>query len=170
VRALNEVFVGESLSSKVSNCEMEIDGNPAFKIKCSGITISTGTGSTSWSFNINKLTSPCVTSLVKIINDETGSKIPADASVIQRITRKFNDSLIFDPSKLQMAYTIRDPIVFRTGYDGNPRGFADKIRIRSKMFDACVVLDGGLSYKFNDGAIATFEIREDDALKTVELQ
>lgn len=69
-----------------------------------------------------------------------------------------------------MAYTIRDPIAFGTGYDGNPRGFADKIRIKSKMFDACVVLDGGLSYKFNDGAIATFEILDEDALKTVELQ
>ena len=169
VRALNEVFVGESLSSKVTNCELAIDDDPAFKIKCSGITICTGTGSTSWSFNINKLTTPCVTSLVKIINDETGSKIPADPTVIQRITQKFNDSLIFDPSQLKMAYTIRDPIVFRTGYDGNPRGFADRIRIKSKMFDACVVLDGGLSYKFNDGAIATFEMREEDALKTIDL-
>jgi hypothetical protein len=27
-----------------------------------------------------------------------------------RLTRKFNESLVFDPSEVHMAYTIRDPV------------------------------------------------------------
>lgn len=42
-----------------------------------------------------------------------------------------------------------------------------RIQICSRMWDACLVVDGGSSFKFNDGAIATLEIKEEDALKTV---
>ena len=56
IRALNEVFIGESLSSRVSYYELGTNGTTPVKLKSSGVTICTGTGSTSWSFNINKLT------------------------------------------------------------------------------------------------------------------
>lgn len=42
-----------------------------------------------------------------------------------------------------------------------------RIEICSRMWDACLVVDGGSSFKFNDGAVATLEIKEEDALKTV---
>ena len=168
--ALNEVFVGESLSSRVSYCEMQFNRDPSFKIRSSGITICTGTGSTSWSFNINKLTPSCVLSVVKIIEDETGKEIGQDVNFVKRVTDKFNDSLIFSPSEKKMGYTIRDPIVFKTEFNGSPRGFADSIKIKSRMTDASLVLDGGLSYKFNDGSSAIFEILQEDALKTIDMQ
>lgn len=47
VRALNEVFVGECLSSRVSYYEIGVDGGPSEKIRSSGLTVCTGTGSTS---------------------------------------------------------------------------------------------------------------------------
>jgi len=37
------------------------------------------------------------------------------------------------------------------------------------MWDACLVLDGGSSFRFNDGAIATLEIFPEDALRTAQL-
>jgi len=170
IRALNEVFIGESLSSRVSYCEVGLNGDPALKVKSSGMTICTGTGSTSWSFNINKLTPSCVESLMNIINEESGVQLASsDQELVKRVTDRFNDSLVFDPSMKKMAYTVRDPIVFRTGYNGNPRGFAEKISVKSRMFDASIVLDGGLSYKFNDGSQAVFEILEEDALKTIDM-
>ncbi|XP_076339070.1 NAD kinase 2, mitochondrial-like isoform X2 [Tachypleus tridentatus] len=51
---------------KVSYYELSVDGSPKVKIKSSGLTVCTGTGSTSWSFNINKLTPQCVEQLLKI--------------------------------------------------------------------------------------------------------
>lgn len=47
--------------------------------------------------------------------------------------------------------------------------FLDRIDIRSKMWDACLVIDGGVSFKFNDGAEATLELHDEDVLKTVQI-
>ncbi|XP_064476811.1 NAD kinase 2, mitochondrial-like isoform X2 [Ornithodoros turicata] len=169
VRSLNEVFVGETLSSRVSYYELSIDGSPRVKLKSSGLTVCTGTGSTSWSFNINKVTPQCVQRILDIVGVETGTVFPTkDQQLIEKITTKFNNSLIFDPSKCLMAYTIRDPVVFGTDFSSKPRGFAKRIEVKSRMFDACLVIDGGLSFVFNDGATAIFEMHEDDALRTVQ--
>ncbi|KFM59855.1 NAD kinase domain-containing protein 1, partial [Stegodyphus mimosarum] len=170
VRALNEVFIGESLSSRVSYYELALDSAPKEKLKSSGLTICTGTGSTSWSFNINKVTEQCVKHLLKITSQETKLDIPvSDPKLISQITSRFNNSLIFDPTKELMAYTIRDPIVFGMGFKCKPRGFAKRIEVKSRMFDACLVIDGGLSFAFNDGSTAILDINEDDALRTLTL-
>ena len=34
-----------------------------------------------------------------------------DDKFIQKITNKFNDSIVFEPSHMRMSYTIRDPII-----------------------------------------------------------
>ena len=36
------------------------------------------------------------------------------------------------------------------------------------MWEASLVVDGGSSFKFNDGAIATLEMFDEDALRTVQ--
>ncbi|XP_054162681.1 NAD kinase 2, mitochondrial-like [Oppia nitens] len=171
-KALNEVFIGEAISSRVSYYEFAVNENKIkAKLKSSGLTISTGTGSTSWFFNINKVTPQCIQSLFQIINQEIdGQHLPEnDSQVIERITNKFNNSLIFDPSEPLMAYAIRDPVVFGTEFHSNPRGFAKNITVKSRMIDANIVIDGGLSYKFNDGANVSLLINEEDALRTVVL-
>ena len=71
-----------------------------------------------------------------------------------------------------MGYTIRDPVSDGTmpvPGERKPRGFAEKIEVRSRCFDASLVIDGGLSYPFNDGTVATLEIHDEDALRTVVL-
>lgn len=170
VRALNEVFFGESLSSRVSYYELRGDGFSRQKLKSSGLTVCTGTGSTSWSFNINKVTPQCVESLLKIISNDTGVKLPSDRMTAERYAEKFNRNLIFDPEEKKMAYTIRDPVVFKSSFNIPPRGFSNHIEVRSRMFDACIVIDGALSYKFNDGAVANVDTFEEDALKTVSFE
>lgn len=41
--------------------------------------------------------------------------------------------------------------------------------MRSRMWDAWLVVDGGLSFKFNDGALVDLEMFEEDALRCVTL-
>ncbi|XP_063404253.1 NAD kinase 2, mitochondrial-like [Mytilus trossulus] len=167
--ALNEVFIGEAHSSRVSYYEMKVDDEPHMKEKSSGITICTGTGSTSWHCHINQLSTDAVESILSISNSLSSCKVPVeDTALIREVTKKFNESLVFDPSEPRMAYTIRDPI--RNDVFSVPcvKGVAKRIQIRSRMWDAHLVIDGGFSYKFNDGAIATLEIHDEDALKSVE--
>lgn len=169
VRALNEVFIGESLSARVSYYNMSVDDGPLFKQKSSGIIICTGTGSTSWCYNINKMSGQSFRDLVKIIN----SKLPENARIaendkfLNEILNEFNNSLVFEAGKLAMAYTIRDPIVNKIYTNEINRGFAKKIVIQSRCSDACLVIDGGVSYQFNAGVKAILELNPEDSLTTI---
>lgn len=166
--ALNEVFIGESLSSRVSYYELQIDNGDRVKQKSSGFTACTGTGSTSWYFNINKLTEKCVSDLMNILTEELGIELPSkDPALVGRLCRRFNDQLIFSPSDLRLAFAVRDPVFNATYRATAQRGFAHRIVIKSRCFDAHLVIDGGLSYIFNDGAQATLEMCDEDALRTV---
>ena len=70
----------------------------------------------------------------------------------------------------QMMYNIRDPISSYSlplAYELPNRGLVDRLEIRSRCFDACLVIDGGLSFNFNDGTVAIFETHDSDALRTI---
>ena len=65
----------------------------------------------------------------KIVKSELNDRaqIPDDdGEFIQTITNRFNDSIVFEPDELRMAYTIRDPIINRVFNNETNRGFAKK--------------------------------------------
>ncbi|KAF6029574.1 NADK2 [Bugula neritina] len=66
VLSLNDVFIGESLSARVSYYELSIDGAPTVGQKSSGLTVCTGTGSSSWHFNINCLQPQDIREILRI--------------------------------------------------------------------------------------------------------
>lgn len=180
VLALNEVFLGENLSARVSYLEVKLDEETEFaKTRNSGLCVSTGTGSTSWTFNINKLTNQNVEELARVILEELKCTTIGEAdieSAAERGTRRFNNAIVFDPEENLMAYTVRDPVggsVMAKEYkkgrsQRQPRGTARRIEVKSRCFDACLVIDGSLSFKFNDGTKAIIEILDEDALRTVQ--
>ncbi|CAG2059022.1 unnamed protein product, partial [Timema podura] len=166
VFALNEVFLGESLSARVSYFELSLDGGPFTKIKSSGLCVTTGTGSTSWHLSINRVDQQTVAKLATLLGNKLSpEQVPA-------ITKSYNDSLVFSPENPQISYTIRDNIcasVWPHPKGIESRGFASQIVIRSRCFDAVLVIDGRVSFKFNDGTVAKLEIHESDSLRTVTL-
>ncbi|VDO52716.1 unnamed protein product, partial [Brugia timori] len=96
--ALNDVFIGESLSSRVSYYEIQYDDSEMVKQKSSGVIICTGSGSTSWYFNVNKVTDHCVSSILDIASKEIGcTTLTEDKSLIQRIRDIYNSRLLFTP-------------------------------------------------------------------------
>uniref|UniRef100_A0A8B9BDM9 NAD kinase 2, mitochondrial n=1 Tax=Anser brachyrhynchus TaxID=132585 RepID=A0A8B9BDM9_9AVES len=129
VRALNEVFIGESLSSR--------------------------------SYNINKVANQAVEEILNI-----GEKI----LLSNEVTNDYNDSLLYSPEEPKMFFSIREPIVNRVFSSSRQRGFSSKVCVRSRCWDACMVVDGGTSFEFNDGAIASILIDTEDALCTVLLE
>ncbi|XP_026860741.2 NAD kinase 2, mitochondrial isoform X6 [Electrophorus electricus] len=185
VRGLNEIFIGESLSSRVkyksfkphltlshhraSYYEISIDDGPWEKQKSSGLSICTGTGSKAWSYNINKLVAQAVEDVLRIGKAKTGLDIPLNQEVIESVTEAYNESLIFGPEENKVFFSVREPIVNRVFSNSRQRGFASKICVRSRCWDACMVVDGGTSFEFNDGAIATISLCNEDLLRTVNL-
>ncbi|KAI4886835.1 hypothetical protein NFI96_018405 [Prochilodus magdalenae] len=185
VRGLNEIFIGESLSSRVkyksfkphltlslhraSYYEISIDDGPWEKQKSSGLSICTGTGSKAWSYNINKLVEQAVEDVLRIGKAKTGLDIPLNREVIESVTEAYNESLIFSPEDNRVFFSVREPIVNRVFSNSRQRGFASKVCVRSRCWDACMVVDGGTSFEFNDGAIATISLHNEDLLRTVIL-
>lgn len=169
VRGLNEIFIGESLSSRASYYEISIDDGPWEKQKSSGLSICTGTGSKAWSYNINKLVDQAVEDVLRIGNAKTGLDFPLSQEAIESVTKAYNESLIFSPEENRVFFSVREPIVNRVFSNSRQRGFASKVCVRSRCWDACMVVDGGTSFEFNDGAIATISLHEEDLLRTIIL-
>ncbi|KRX40549.1 NAD kinase 2, mitochondrial [Trichinella murrelli] len=168
--ALNDIFIGESLSSRVSYYDLQVDDGPFMKQKSSGLTACTGTGSTSWYFNINRLSDHCLKDLLKIVSDELKVKLPYDDSeIVNRLCDKFNNQLAFPPETVGIAYVVRDPIFNETFLPFPSRGFAKQLLIKSRGFDAQVIIDGGVSYAFNYGTMVKLEVNAQDALQTSKL-
>uniref|UniRef100_A0A6I8Q4J5 NAD kinase 2, mitochondrial n=1 Tax=Xenopus tropicalis TaxID=8364 RepID=A0A6I8Q4J5_XENTR len=183
VRALNEVFIGESLSSRVNykSCkprftfslhrasyyEISVDDGPWEKQKSSGLNVCTGTGSKAWSYNINKMSSQSVEELLNI-GDANMFINPAAFSFLT-VTNAYNDSLVYNPEEPKMFFSVREPIANRVFSSSQQRGFTSKVCVRSRCWDACMVVDGGTSFEFNDGAIVSIVMDDQDALCTVLL-
>ncbi|KAM9099912.1 NAD kinase 2, mitochondrial isoform X2 [Sarcophilus harrisii] len=186
VRALNEVFIGESLSSRVNykSCkpsftfsihrasyyEISIDDGPWEKQKSSGLNLCTGTGSKAWSYNINRVATQAVEDVLKIAKEQANLDFPLNKDLIEKVTNEYNESLLYSPEEPKMLFSIREPIVNRIFSSSRQRCFSSKVCVRSRCWDACMVIDGGTSFEFNDGAIASIMINRDDELRTVLLE
>ncbi|XP_073995395.1 NAD kinase 2, mitochondrial [Rhodnius prolixus] len=164
--ALNEVFAGECLASQVSYLEMDVPGNVRTKVKCSGVCVSTGTGSTSWHMSINRLSLAKVHRILEIAKVE---KSPAE---VFDITTTFNDSLQFSPDDPRLFYNLRDLICGGVWPDPPSipsDAFTPCLTVISKCYAANLVIDGTRAYPFNDGTIAYMYSKPENMLKTVAL-
>ncbi|XP_021923434.1 NAD kinase 2, mitochondrial isoform X1 [Zootermopsis nevadensis] len=167
VLALNEVYMGESLSSRVSYFGLSLDNGAWTKVKSSGLCVSTGTGSTSWHISINRITEQSVAEVLKLLGMSH-----RDPGLVKQVTDEFNQNLVFNCEDKRMTYTVRDLISAGVWPDPKglePRGFANKIEVKSRCFDGGLVIDGGVFFRFNEGTTATLEIHKSDALRTVRL-
>uniref|UniRef100_A0A3B3C8C5 NAD(+) kinase n=1 Tax=Oryzias melastigma TaxID=30732 RepID=A0A3B3C8C5_ORYME len=126
VRGLNEIFIGESLSSRASYYEISVEDGPWEKQKSSGLSICTGTGSKAWSYNINKLSEQAVEEVLKIGRSQAGVDVPLSPEFIERVTDQYNESLVFSPDDRRLLFSIREPIVNRVFSSSRQRGFASK--------------------------------------------
>jgi len=168
--ALNEVFIGESLSSIPSDYDIRIDDGEWEKQKSSGVCISTGTGSTAWSFSIISLHQETVRRVLQAAQDVGGEVgLLSDNGLVEKITERLKKSSTFDPSANKLLVSVRDPIQNHMFTCKSPHQFATKVSIRSRCWDATLCIDGHTSFTFDDGAIITLEMVQEDDLRTISL-
>uniref|UniRef100_A0A8C6N5K1 NAD(+) kinase n=1 Tax=Mus spicilegus TaxID=10103 RepID=A0A8C6N5K1_MUSSI len=174
VRALNEVFIGESLSSRMPYCwavavdnlrrdipnlkglasyyEISVDDGPWEKQKSSGLNLS---------FPIFPLSTA---------RRQGNLTLPLNKDLVEKVTNEYNESLLYSPEEPKILFSIREPIANRVFSSSRQRCFSSKVCVRSRCWDACMVVDGGTSFEFNDGAIASMMINKEDELRTVILE
>ncbi|KAL4720317.1 hypothetical protein ACJJTC_016434 [Scirpophaga incertulas] len=167
-----QVFIGESVTSRVSLLRLQIDNGKWTHTKSSGLCVTTGTGSTSWHFSINCLRTHSVLELMKILSEEYGVKLDTSLETAREVTERYNQKLMFAPDSEQLAYSVREYIAFEEW--PAPRGLrvrdkASSVQVKSHCTDAGLVVDGSVSFPFNDGTEAILEIHPEDALMTVQM-
>lgn len=170
--ALNEVFIGEMLSARVSHLHLRIDNSDIVtKTKSSGLCVSTGTGSTSWLTSMNRLSTNNVKDLVEIIKRRSNAS-ELNGIDPETISEEYNQNLVYPADDPRLCYSIREQIC--VGVWPNPkglesRGFAKQITVKSRCIDASLVIDGSIGYNFNDGAKAFLAVYPEDALLTLDM-
>uniref|UniRef100_A0A0N4Z1U4 NAD(+) kinase n=1 Tax=Parastrongyloides trichosuri TaxID=131310 RepID=A0A0N4Z1U4_PARTI len=168
--ALNEVFIGETHAARVSYYELQIDDGPMLKQKSSGLTVCTGTGSSSWHYNINRITEQKMEAIFDVLEDlNVDFKGKRTAAFVEEACNKFNSKLKFDPGYEKMSFSVRDPVFNATFPMTKSRGFCKNIRVKSRCSNAQIVLDGNLTINFNQGTEAILEMRPEDSLRTAIL-
>ncbi|XP_052842115.1 NAD kinase 2, mitochondrial isoform X4 [Drosophila gunungcola] len=171
--ALNEVFIGEHLSARVSHLQLVLDHQEVVnKTKCSGLCVSTGTGSTSWHTSINRITSRDVDDLLRSLPNSSSKDVMMLRQKAEEIAQRYNQGLLFAPDDPRLCYSIREQIcvgVWPSPKTFKERDFVQTVFVKSHCFDANLVIDGSISYPFNDGAKALLEVHPEDALLTIAL-
>ncbi|XP_016906324.2 NAD kinase 2, mitochondrial-like [Apis cerana] len=164
--ALNEVFIGEFLAARPITLLLDIEEQKSYKIRCSGMCICTGTGSRFWYKAIN-IQSP--ETVEKIVEIATGQKL--SRREIYKILNKYHRALIYSEEDLNMTYMIRE-MYHNSRCERNncpSKQKCNKLSVKSSGFDAGIMIDGSISMPFNDGVVATFEIKPEYSLKTIIL-
>ncbi|KAH8407588.1 hypothetical protein KR222_007492 [Zaprionus bogoriensis] len=171
--ALNEVFIGEHLSARVSHLQLVLDHQDLVnKTKCSGLCVSTGTGSTSWHTSINRITARDVGDLLRSLPDANSLDVQQMLDNAEEIAHRYNQGLLFPPDDPRLCYSIREQIcvgVWPSPKSFKSRDFVQSIFIKSHCIDANLVIDGSICYPFNDGAKVLLEVHPEDALLTIAL-
>nr|XP_021484449.1 NAD kinase 2, mitochondrial [Meriones unguiculatus] len=126
VRALNEVFIGESLSSRASYYEISVDDGPWEKQKSSGLNLCTGTGSKAWSFNINRVAAQAVEDVLNIARQQGNVTLPLNKELVEKVTNEYNESLLYSPEEPKILFSIREPIANRVFSSSRQRCFSTK--------------------------------------------
>eukprot|EP01135_Chromosphaera_perkinsii_P010802 Nk52_evm1s2237 gene=Nk52_evmTU1s2237 len=167
-RALNDVVFVERDPGKNIYYELSINGNKWEKQKSTGVIASTGTGSTAWFHNVAKM----YDFDVKRIFDIAGSEISAARA--KELTEEYNKGLVFDPERMEMGFVVREPIDNGIFSVSKAKGMAYTLKLRSRSWDARMVIDGGSYHKFDqtsefdfkDGRAAILQLFDEDVLKT----
>ncbi|XP_029163057.1 NAD kinase 2, mitochondrial-like [Nylanderia fulva] len=161
--ALNEVFMAEFFASRPITLTIQADNEKTFTIRSSGICVCTGSGSRSWFRTMNLQTAETVQTLAALA---TGKQL--DEKETDELLQKYHNNLLFPPEALKMTYMIYE--MYRGSRCSKfipERQMCRRVKVKSRGFDAGLVLDGCESLPFNDGSTATFEIRPEFSLKNI---
>ncbi|CAL7944826.1 unnamed protein product [Xylocopa violacea] len=165
--ALNEVFVGEFLAARPITMVVQLENEETFQIRSSGICVCTGSGSQSWYRSMNVQSADTIRAIVEIA---TGKKLSPEET--NELLYKYNTSLMYPVEDLSMTYKIRE--MYNSTRCTKHKCCPDRVRctkltVISHGFDAGLVIDGCISLPFNDGTLATFDIRPEYSLKNIVL-
>lgn len=167
VPALNEVFIGERNPAHASYYEFSRDGSDGDKQKSSGLLIYSGTGSTSWAYNANKMTRGEVSRVLELAREKGWGGDTVSSELLSKVTEKYNSSNVFPGHEMSMGFVVREPIVRGILPARHTHGRAVSISVRSLSWNTELVVDGQFHYDLKRGGVVKCWLHPQDMLLTL---
>ena len=159
---LNEIALTVKDPAKPSVLDIGIDDLEREKVRCSGIIVCTGTGSTAWYDSIKRIHADAAEDVLRASGVEyTPEHVSTAVSTLAQ-------SLHFPQDSGNMGYAIREPITNKILSCKKRIGLAKNVSIKSLVWNGMAYIDGVCEFDFNYGTQAVIRVGpQDTRLSTV---
>ncbi|KMZ81397.1 hypothetical protein PVIIG_02824 [Plasmodium vivax India VII] len=166
-RSINEVYIYEAVKNNICTY-INIDNKILKKLKSTALLITSGTGSTAWAYNVNKIDKKkmknIIDEFVRIQNDvvkENIQPINYDA-----FSEYINNSICFHPSSKHMKCIVKEPVE-NSVYDSTDHVYnCQYVNIRTCTSNTIVYIDGIYNIKIQPNDSVILHIKEGDFIVT----
>eukprot|EP01068_Selenidium_serpulae_P004529 Selendium_serpulae@DN3620_c0_g1_i1.p1 len=163
-RALNDVMVAKSDNAAAMLSAIKVNDGEWQRSKSSGILACTGTGSSAWAYNMDRVYDQNVKAILESFCKKTKQQLnPSD---VESITSSVNNQLILDPSSPNMRYSVREPIYNRVFHPHPKSESCEELHVKSLSTNTFLYLDGLQSVPVPFGSIVTMHVDTDSQILT----
>ncbi|GAB65708.1 hypothetical protein PCYB_072100, partial [Plasmodium cynomolgi strain B] len=162
-RSINEVYIYEAVKNNICTY-INIDNKIIKKLKSTALLITSGTGSTAWAYNVNKIDKKkmknIIDEFVRIQNDVVKENIqPINYDVFSEY---INNSICFHPSSKHMKCIVKEPVE-NSVYDSTDHVYnCQYVNIRTCTSNTIVYIDGIYNIKIQPNDSVILHIKEGD--------
>ncbi|SBS83723.1 hypothetical protein, conserved [Plasmodium malariae] len=162
-KSINEVYIYEAIKNNICTY-INIDNKIVKKLKSTALLITSGTGSTAWAYNVNKIDKKKMKNIIEefinIQNDIVKKNI--ENINFDIFSEYINNSICFHPSSKYMKCIVKEPVE-NTVYDSTDHIYnCNYIDIKTCTSNTIVYIDGIYNIKIQPNDSVILYIKEDD--------
>ncbi|KYN98422.1 hypothetical protein PRSY57_0911300 [Plasmodium reichenowi] len=166
-KSINEVYIYEAIKNNICTY-INIDNKVVKKLKSTALLITSGTGSTAWAYNINKIDKKkmkyIIDEYINIQNDTIKQNIKNIN--LDLFSEYINNSICFNPNSIYMKCIVKEPVE-NSVYDSTDHIYNCRyIDIKTCTNNTIVYIDGIYNIKIQPNDSIILHIKDDDHIVT----
>ncbi|CRG99343.1 conserved Plasmodium protein, unknown function [Plasmodium relictum] len=162
-KSINEVYVYEAVKNNICTY-INIDNKILKKLKSTALLITSGTGSTAWAYNVNKIDKKKMKNIIEEFLNAQSDTVKKNIKNINfdLFSEYINSSICFHPSSKYMKCIVKEPIENNV-YDSTDHIYTcNYINIKTCTSNTIVYIDGIYNIKIQPNDSIILYIKEDD--------
>ncbi|CRG96681.1 conserved Plasmodium protein, unknown function [Plasmodium gallinaceum] len=166
-KSINEVYIYEAVKNNICTY-INIDNKILKKLKSTALLITSGTGSTAWAYNVNKIDKKKMKNIIEEFLNSQNDIVKKNIKNINfdLFSEYINSSICFHPSSKYMKCIVKEPVENNV-YDSTDHIYNCKyINIKICTSNTIVYIDGIYNIKIQPNDSVILHIKDDDFIVT----
>ncbi|SBS94755.1 hypothetical protein, conserved [Plasmodium ovale curtisi] len=162
-KSINEVYIYEAVKNNICTY-INIDNRIVKKLKSTALLITSGTGSTAWAYNVNKIDKKKMKNIIDEFLNIQNDVVKKNVKNInfELFSQYINSSICFHPNSKYMKCIVKEPVE-NSVYDSTDHIYNCKyIDIKTCTSNTIVYIDGIYNIKIQPNDSVIMHIKEDD--------